>query len=327
MQEPTSEAAVEEALPETQAVDETNDSSADTAGIEVVEQGAEDVAGVVDGESTETTMTEDINPETQPQRDFQEAVEVLGIDLDKKGPVIKLFGKMAEKLGITKIIASDIADTEKADLVKDLLIAAQGSSEAGKEKFNEIAALVVDVFHKGVEGVSQHLGESLPDDIKSGVVRLIKALTEGANYNSSGSIRGKESENSADVVSSNDLFKMMREDPVTAVRYLESAAPELKKVGWDMGSEGEKLLMEGRNNVQKAKEALKAVLIGLEGSGINSLADHLNKADHYDRWQEVGGVLAQRLFSKKMISLDAKDALEDLHAGKQRASSHDYFGT
>jgi hypothetical protein len=327
MQEPTIEVDVEETLPETQVTDETSDSSVDIAGAEVVEQGAEDVAGVVDGEPIETTMTEDINPETQPQRDFQEAVEILGIDLEKKGPAIKFFGQMAEKLGITKIIASDIAETEKADLVKDLLIAAQDNREVGKEKFDEIASLVVGVFQKGVEGVSQHLGESLPDDIKSGVVRLIKALTEGANYNSSGSIRGKESENSADVVSSDDLFKMMREDPMTAVRYLESAAPELKKAGWDMGSEGEKLLMDGRNNAQKAKEALKAVLIGLEGSEINSLADHLNTADHYDRWQEVGGVLAQRLFSKKMIALDAKDALEDLHAGKQRASSHDYFGT
>jgi len=327
MQEPTGEVTVEEGAPEVQVADETNDSLVDVAGAPAVEGGAEDVAGVVDGEPTETTMTEDINPETQPQRDFQEAVEILEIDLDKKGPAIKLFGKMAEKLGITKIIASDIAETEKADLVKDLLIAAQGNHEAGKEKFNEIATLVVSVFQKGVEGVNQHLGESLPDDIKSGVVRLIKALTEGANYNSSGSIRGKESENSADVVSSSDLFKMMREDPMTAARYLESAAPELKKAGWDMGSEGEKLLMEGRNNAQKAKEALQAILIGSDKDGVNSLADHLNTADHYDRWQEVSGVLAQRLFSKKMISLDVKDALEDLHAGKQRASSHDYFGT
>ncbi|MBU1966771.1 hypothetical protein KKH50_00575, partial [Patescibacteria group bacterium] len=165
------------------------------------------------------------------------------------------------------------------------------------------------------------------ETLEGGMLRLIRALFEGANYNSAGSLRSRETANEGEVVTDADFFMMMREKPQDAIEKLLESSPQLEKAGWAIGSRGLELLRKGKGDSKVAKEALMAVFVGTGQDGIISLSDHLNATDRYERWKDVGGVLAEYLFNKKMLSLDIEKQLEDLSSGRQDPKSGTYFGT
>lgn len=336
MQEPVAETEVVDANIETSVVESPEIKSAD-----VEDNGSPTTAGD-DKLEIETDIEENGDSESRPQEYFKEALEQLGEDLESSwleieefqqiaaehGLDVEGFQQLAEELGVAEIIKADIASPEKLEQIANLFSAAQEGAETKGGALNNIAVIALALLKEGSTNVDMHFNETLPKDSREGILKLLNAFLDGAGHNSPGSIsRAESAANPEDVVSADDFFKVIRDNPQKALENLEGAIPELKKAGWDMGNGGESLLREGRSSSQKAREALQAVLIGSDETEAKSLIDLLNNASNkYVLWQEVGGVLAQRLFGKKMIALDTKDVLEDLRGDGKKASGHAYFG-
>jgi hypothetical protein len=256
------------------------------------------------------------NPETPtPQEDFEnfkKALEFWGLDIENYGGDIREFQKLCDEIGITDLLNNeDLKSAEVERLVRDRLVEVENKQKgdnAGWEKFKHIALFV------GVE-FTDWLGESLPDTLESGMLRLIKAFIEGAGFNSASSIHAAQEKEKDGVMSAGDFFGEIKGKPLQVVDKIKSADRELRNAGWDIGEENRKELNDV-NGPEEAKKALQAVLV-------DSLGGYLDKYDHYDRWQGVSVVLAKE-FGKTMLSLDIKKTLEDIHDGND--SPTQFFG-
>jgi len=278
---------------------------------------------------------------------FQEVLEALGIDHKKHEVELDQFYDLCKQIGIIELLNNiDLTEDEKAKLVKNRLIEAEKLSaqffndeafdehqdtrtldpeameKKGLERFKSIGSFLLSEFAKWS-------AEGTKDTFETGVLRFIKALFEGANYNSASSLRQTESEKSEEVVSEQDFILMVKEKPRYAAEKILNVQKYLETAGWSFGEKGRQLLNEVKNsnNPEVARKNLQAILVS-GGEGVESLAQHLTAVDHVERWKSVSGILAKELFSenKKMLSFSIKENIDAMRKGDQNLIKS-YFGS
>ncbi len=254
-----------------------------------------------------------------PIQEFERVLKALNVDLEKHQLSLEEFYKKAKELKLLKIIQSDLEDPDIAELVKNKLIGAE--KENGENKFKKTGEFILAHLAAWGEAATQ-------DTIENGVLRFIRALVEGANYNKGSSMRNFESnaENEGKVTSSSDFFFLMREKPQDAIEKLLESSSKLEKTGWSIGKKGLELLQKAQKDPSLEKEALMAVMIGKGQDGVTSFAEHLSAIDDNVRFEETGSVLAKELFGQEMLATSIKDDLEDLRSGKHNPKSRSFFG-
>jgi len=214
----------------------------------------------------------------------------------------------------------ELSNPQKEKEIEKILVEAEKDPKEGSKKFKAIAGKIL-------EGLGGWMAESTKETLEGGMLRFIRALFEGANYNSGSSLRNSEAENPDDAIPSADFFTLMREKPQEAIAKLLDSSSKLKGAGWEIRDKGLELLRKGKDNPNFAKEALMAVLIGSDQEGITSLSDHLASVDDNERWKDIGPILAQELFDKKMLSFSIKKELKELRSGNQDPNNKAYFGS